>query len=166
MLAYYLTVFPKMKFMKPINLLLIILLACVFSSCCTKKACLNPEGVSIHFSGYDSSDVDTLYITGYKAGSNFSQVSTERFVDSVDYHASYLAYSEQPEGDQFYYYLHGDQEWELYIPATNQTYRFRYFEFRKEKCNTCFLARDLDNRLVSFNVNGEQVQGTAYTAVK
>ena len=152
--------------MKLINLLLIILLASTFSSCCTKKACLNPEGMSIHFSGYDSSDVDTLYITGYKAGSNFSQVSTERFVDSVDYHGSYLVYSEQPEGDQFYYYLHGDQEWELYIPATNQTYRFRYFEFRKEKCNTCFLARDLDNRLVSFNVNGEQVQGSAYRAVK
>ena len=152
--------------MKLINLLLIILLASTFSSCCTKKACLNPEGMSIHFSGYDSSDVDTLYITEYKAGSNFSQVSTERFVDSVDYHGSYLVYSEQPEGDQFYYYLHGDQEWELYIPATNQTYRFRYFEFRKEKCNTCFLARDLDNRLVSFNVNGEQVQGSAYTAVK
>lgn len=152
--------------MKLINLLLIILLASTFSSCCTKKACLNPEGMSIHFSGYDSSDVDTLYITGYKAGSNFSQVSTERFVDSVDYHGSYLVYSEQPEGDQFYYYLHGDQEWELYIPATNQTYRFRYFEFRKEKCNTCFLARDLDNRLVSFNVNGEQVQGSAYRVVK
>jgi len=152
--------------MKLINLLLITLFLGVFSSCCTKKECLNPEGVSIHFSGYDSSDVDTLYITGYKAGSNFSQVSTERFVDSVDYHGSYLAYTEQPEGDQFYYYLHGDQEWELYIPATGQTYRFRYFEFRKEKCNTCFLARDMDNRLVSFNVNGEQVQGAAYKAVK
>lgn len=152
--------------MKLINLLLIMTFALAFSSCCTKKQCLNPEGVSIHFSGYDSSDVDTLYITGYKTGSNFSQVSTERFVDSVDYHGSYLVYSEQPEGDQFYYYLHGDQEWELYIPATNQTYRFRYFEFRKEKCNTCFLARGLDNRLVSFNVNGEQVQGSAYTVVK
>ncbi len=152
--------------MKLINLLLIITFAIAFSSCCTKKDCLNSEGVSIHFSGYDSSDVDTLYITGYKAGSDFSQVSTERFVDSVNYHGSYLAYSEQPAGDQFYYYLRGDQEWELYIPATNQTYRFRYFEFRKEKCNTCFLARDMENRLVSFNVNGEQVQGAAYTAVK
>lgn len=146
----------------------VILLSLItLSSCCTKKKCLYPEHIYLSFSGYAKEDIDTIIVTGYSMQSNFGEVSVAEAIDSTDRYGGYLIVAEDDEDSTTRYYtLPTDNAWQVYIPATQQTFRFQYYLYEMKKCNTCFLAQDLHRSLKSFNVNGKQEGGFSYNIRK
>lgn len=143
--------------MKVVIAIVAMSLLAVLSGCCTKKYCYAVEGITVSFENYDNADLDTLLITGYKKNTNFGEVSVHEQLDSIN----------RDEDDSYaYYHLGLNNDWEVYIPATGQRFRFRYYEMKPYKCNSCFLRKDEYQSLGSFNVNGVQISGSTYNIAK
>lgn len=145
--------------MKHLLIIPLVLTLGLFSACvCTKKACLEQHNVSISFYGYDETDMDTVYTTGYAAGSGFTQIATAKEVNDL---------SDKRNSDSSFYFssfshnsLSDDQDWELYIPATNKTYRITGYTYSSYSCNNC--PFDKDDKVKS--LSGCAINGIAQSA--
>ncbi|GAA4465978.1 hypothetical protein GCM10023093_19200 [Nemorincola caseinilytica] len=116
--------------MKAVLALFVIVLT--LSACCTKKACVENDRITLQFYGFDTTELDTVYTTGYALGSGFTKVTREQRLDTtylgqVDSNRSYYPYYNEGLSDQY--------EWEVYVPAVNRTYRFTDYSYSTFSCN-------------------------------
>lgn len=131
---------------------LYLLLPILFiTSCCKKSDCAFPS-VTVLLHNYNAADVDTIYVTGFKQGSNFSQ----KEVDTINQGLYPTGDSVQP------LYLgiisQGLYDAEVYIPATKETFRFTDYSYRSYSCDNCFMEK----KQISTAVDGCKVNGTYY----
>ena len=134
------------------TLLPCLFIAIALSSCCVKKECDQVTSVSLYFYGFAPAEVDTIYITGYKPGSNFAQVTSMTRIDSASgtmNEDSTYNYRTRPYG------LYDDQDWELTIPAVNKSYRIENYSYTPL---TCGCPHDKVNNLTGCTVNGMQTK--------
>lgn len=136
--------------MKPSFALVLLSIIISFSACCTKVECVFPTGVSIVFHGYEDSELDSLYITGYEKNTNNTTIGREEYIDS----ARTNRYDE-PEENLKHYNLDADYDWVLRIGTDGETYRFHNYTFGEAKCNSCFIGSDKRPVISGFAVNGE-----------
>lgn len=158
-----------MKLIYSISLLFfsIAYVGCSRGKVCTLLACGFPEGGALTFSGYALSEVDTFYITGYQVNSNFTKVETEQYLDSPNSFPSGNHEENSEDANEQYYYIDASHDWELVIPATNETFRVSGYKYGIAECNKCASGRkDLHSYLKSFDLNGEQIGSAAYTITR
>lgn len=132
--------------MKALCSCLVIMLA--VSACCVKKECAEVNDVQLNFYSFTPSDLDTIYITGYEPGSDFTKVSREKRIDSARWYMnpdSTYNFPSKPYG------LYYEQDWELYIPALNRTYRFTDYVYTDI---TCGCPHDKARSLERCSMNG------------
>jgi hypothetical protein len=128
-----------------------IFIPCILlSACCGKKKCIEHDSVEVSFYGFNVTDVDTVYATGYVRGSNFTQIAKERTTDTVfDEDAQDSVYVLRPKDWQRYKDAY---DWEFYVPGTGQTYRVTDYSYSTYSCNC---ASDKVKTLSGCRVNGK-----------
>ncbi|GAA4467468.1 hypothetical protein GCM10023093_23460 [Nemorincola caseinilytica] len=147
----------------------------LISSCCKKESCLEVVGVPISFYGYRASEVDTIMITGYARGTGFAQVVREQQIDTVQ---------ASPDQDSVYVLklknsnaitvgalpgsgLTDAYDWQIYIPAVNQTIRISDYGYLTYRCGACGFDKGEDiHSLSTVNVNGASVKVDAVMIYK
>lgn len=132
----------------------------VLAGCCTTKKCAEIDYATIIFENYDIAEIDTLLVTGYDPGTDFSTITISQFVDST----TYRNISSSSDEELAYYNLDVNSDWDLYIPATGQHFHVRYFDMQKNNCNNCPFDKTMT--LSGFNVNDIHVGGTEYRVNK
>lgn len=132
--------------------LLLIIIVLISGSCCKKVACNNYNEVHLFFTGYDSTDLDTIYVQAFETGSDYKKTAGEKMIDNALYHSTYT-------NSNFSYTLAVDKDWELVIPATGQEIRVRYYQFETIRCTSgCGPLKDKYSALSGFNLNGRQIK--------
>lgn len=144
---------PSLRHLRLMKIVLLpAALLLLLSSCCShKKDCYRPTNVDISFSGFKIEEVDTIWVTGYKKGSGFSEITHPKVRDSV-YEAvtgdpSILIHDTYNSGR-----LTPDTDWELIIPGANATYRISDYSFEMKSCNCAF---DREKTLIGCRINGK-----------
>lgn len=113
------------------------------SSCCKKETCTTLSSLPLFFYGYSTSDLDTIYTTGYEIGSGFTQETRERKSDTfrvLDNGSAMLQVKDNISvtGNES---LSDSYEWKVYIPAVNQTILLSNYDYSSYNCNKCGLRR-------------------------
>ncbi len=133
----------------------------LIASCCTKKACDDLDAVLVQFAGFQSSDIDTIYTTGYILGSNFAQVARPEQMDTaVHYEDTLYRLASVTNGYYDGGYLSDKYDWVVYIPSVNKTVRINNYGYNTFKCNRCFPYSPPSNKtrsLSTCSVNGQTV---------
>jgi len=138
-----------------------------WASCCKKEACLEIAGVPITFYGYHAEDLDTIYTTGYEPGSNFSIVTRDTLMDTVQYSygsETVFALKSRNEGGTTAGSLPGSaldatHEWRIYIPATDQTIRIYKYGYHHYTCHSCGSSKGEEKKSLSTcYINGTLVK--------
>lgn len=141
----------------------IIIASLAFSSCCTKKACVEMAGVPLKFYGFTLAELDTIYTTGYAPGSYFAQVTRPEQIDSVqrDYDSPGVFhlnidgnYTLSPHAGGST--LSDEHEWKIFIPAVNKTILISNYGYRTYTCNKCAFSKNEKTRSLSTcTINGK-----------
>lgn len=112
--------------------------------------CIEHDDVEMSFYGFNVSEIDTVYATGYARGSNFTQITKERTTDTVAAEGNQDSlYVLRPKDWQRY---KDTYDWEFYIPGTGQTYRVSDYSYSAYSCNC---ASDKVKSLSGCKVNGK-----------
>ncbi len=131
----------------------LLLLATMFSAClCTKKYCVEFDSVFVSFYGFDPSEIDTIYSTGYARDGNFTQVTREKQRDTVGTNNLFVLDSAISFESKTNQRLQDTYDWELYIPATGKTYRISHYSYNTSSCNC---PQDKYTSLTGCRVNGK-----------
>jgi len=131
---------------------LILLIIGLFSlhSCCTKKYC--SEAIfAFELYNFNPQDVDTITISKYEKGSNFSILvdftTTSAYKSNgVDYYYAYLETVDK------------DHEYIVKIQGVAVTNTITEIKISKSKCNTCFPytpKREYYTKLSEYRLNGK-----------
>jgi len=151
--------------MKP-QTLLVVFTSLLLSGCCTKKFCSEESYVHISFHGFEPSDIDTIYCTGYEIGSALGKVGSPEERDTTWKlgHAEpkmvlVRDFKPYPSGGQKILSdgLPDTYEWKVYIPAVNRTLIINKYGYMTFKCNSCFPVSPRENKkrsLSTCEVNG------------
>jgi hypothetical protein len=124
-----------------------IFILAVLSSCCPRDTCIPPPGFTVRFHGFDLTDLDTIYTTGYAIGSDFSQITRNQQIDSVE--VSYGIDTTFNITGKTAYALYDDHEWKIYIPSLNRTLYISYYGYRTFSCNKCFLNKGEEGKALA-----------------
>lgn len=140
-----------------VKLLFLLFASALITSCCTQKDCEEETHVHVTFHGFNLSDVDTVYVTGYRMGSNFAEVIQPQFADTVipDGDKYLLANTSAATGMELG--LIDTAEWKVYIPSVNKTLLINNYGYSTFKCNACFPVSPPSNKIHSLStcsVNG------------
>lgn len=132
------------------TLLLFALLVAGLSSCCTKKKCLELSSVEIKLQGFNAAETDTIEVTGYAHGSNFTNKTRDKHI-TQGYYQPDNVYIIMDNGD----FLSDQYDWEVYIPAVKKTIRISGYGYNSYSCNNCPIDReDKIHTLSTCTVNG------------
>ncbi len=132
------------------TLLLLTLLVAGLSACCTKKKCAELSSVEIKLQGFTAAEVDTIEVTGYALGSNFTNKTRDKHIAS-GYYQPDAVYIVMDNGN----FLSDQYDWEVYIPAVNKTIRVSGYGYNSYSCNNCFLIKEDNIRTLSTcTING------------
>lgn len=147
--------------LKPLHTLFALPFAVIIgsSSCCPKVDCAVPTGFSIRFHGFSPADLDTIYTTGYAAGTGFSQITREEQLDTVEtnWGTDSIYYFRTKNGD----ILRDTHQWKLYIPAINRTLYLSDYSYRSYDCNKCAFRRSTPERALHTAIfNGQRQEVT------
>lgn len=146
----------------------LLLAAGLLAGCCTQKKCSEESYLSIAFDGFDLSDIDTIYTTGYAIGSGFTTETSPTQIDSVvtipNPGTGYAFARRSAPGASIHTSaitvqssLPDTHEWKLVIPALNRTILINNYGYATYKCNRCFPVSTRDNKIRSLStcsVNG------------
>lgn len=120
-------------------------------SCCPKADCAFPV-FTAQLKGYTADDVDTMYVTGYAPGSNFTQVVMPRNLQQPHklYDSSYS------------FSLDGGYDMLVEIPSTNDTFKAYNFTYRESACGKCIWKKTKTYRVMDgCTINGTYYRGEA-----
>lgn len=139
------------------NLLFLSCFVLFISACCRKTDCAIP-GMNVLLHNYSASDLDTIYVTGYTIGTNF----TDKQVDTVQQALyPYANDSVQPLYVSMIY--QGSHDVEVYIPATQDRLRFSDYTFRSYSCDDCFMRKkQINTAMDGLKINGTYYKETAH----
>ncbi len=147
------------------QIILVAFAASLLSGCCTKKYCSEESSLHISFHGFEPSEIDTIYCTGYEPGSNLGKIGSPEETDTtakqgqsepkmvlVRRNNKYIPF-ETSSGEG----LPDTYEWKVYIPSVNRTLIIDNYGYKTYKCNRCFPASPPENKkrsLSTCSVNG------------
>lgn len=127
-----------------------LLMSIPFAACiCTKVYCVEFDYVHVTFYGFEPSEIDTIYSTGYAPGSNFATITREKEIDTGNLSSIDSVYYFESKSNER---LKGTHDWEIYIPSTGQTYRITDYSYTTEACNC---PSDKYTSLTGCRVNGK-----------
>jgi hypothetical protein len=134
------------------------ILSLLVSGCCSKvKKCPEAHVIRVYFNGFMDSDLDTVIVTGYTSGTDFSKVWRAAKTENLQYthvgNGSYLFASDDANT------FTDGQDWEVYVPATGSKYRIYGYTIEKLKCNTCAVLTH-STTVTGFYLNGTYISGT------
>lgn len=116
-----------------------------FSSCCKKIACVEMNGLSIQFIGFSPSEIDTIYTTGFRLNTTFTDTAETAKIDTVKLSdgTTYLLHDFTSGGYTAYgSSLTDNYEWRLYIPSINRTIHIFNYGYNTYRCsNGCGFKR-------------------------
>lgn len=130
-------------------LFFIFVAAFAISSCCKKTACVEIHSIPVTFYGFTAAEVDTIYTTGYIAGSGFTNISraeekdTARHMYNLPDGTFSLELREPHLSSQFGHdaSLYDAHEWKIYIPSVNKTIFIHNYGYNSYRCNGCGFRR-------------------------
>lgn len=139
-----------------LHFITIIMLSSLLAGCCTRSFCDSDETFYIQFKNFTLPELDSVIITTYEQGSGFT-VEKNRFSQHMiaDFEYDPGVYTFWQNSNE----LGFNNDWEIYIPATNSQYRFTNFSLETKKCTKCFFANGKAERyevLNSYNINDER----------
>ncbi|MBX2906099.1 MAG: hypothetical protein KF744_08680 [Taibaiella sp.] len=148
-----------------LKLVSICLLAIFLSGCCTQKYCYEYSDLQIYFYGFEPSEIDTIYTTGYEIGSSFTKVAAAVQIDSTRFEGGKYtlvrfqsgSVSTTGESTNYSFGLPDRYEWQIYIPSISRTFLINKYGYTDFKCNWCFPASPSENKKHSLStcaVNG------------
>ena len=120
------------------------------NSCCTKKYC-EDNMYGITFYNFDSTDVDTIIISKYSSGSNFSN-----FIDSNIY-SGYKSILDTTYS-VFLGTLNVEYDYLIKFPGISENYKITDFKLTRYPCNSCFPYTPKDeyhSSISEFKINGK-----------
>lgn len=133
------------------SLLAFVLVLTIFSSCCTKKGCVDVMGFGrLDFTGFQEADLDTIKIITCSPGSIFSvQIDSAEYINEVE-----------PDDDKFRLYtgkeLLFDKDYVIKIGS--MMYTLGNFKTEIKVCNSCFGVPDEYSVLFSgYTLNSNEV---------
>lgn len=134
-----------------IKLFLYCFAALVFlSGCCDRTKC-GPESNAAAFYGFTAADMDSAIISIYTKNSGFSG-SIDSFGLNPFFEASDSSYVIWFSGTNTIN-SPADVDVQIYLPASNLTYRIHNTQYKSELCYKCGTKKSYENRLVSYKVN-------------
>lgn len=134
----------------------------ISTGCCSKRGCGYGHRIEVDFEHCIPADVDTLYITGYKPGTNFSDTLIARFMDSAINYQGTPAATPADDGTYFHYFMDAHLDWELQVASTGEIYRFSNVHFKYETCDACLLGSAKGLAITGFVVNDSTISGMQY----
>lgn len=166
--------FYTLKNMKLKKYLIILTVCVAASSCCKKESCLEVVGVPLTFYGYNPADLDTLYITGYEKGTGFGKIGRDVQRDTVQagfeagtYMLKLKDNTGISPGALPGSALPDDYDWQIYIPAVNQTIKVSDYGYHNYTCESCGRGKGREiQSLSSCTINGAIVQVDAARVYK
>lgn len=127
----------------------------LFSSCChaERDVCVDKSAPDISFTGFTTEELDTIIMTGYQPGSNFTVVTKAEIIDTT-------VTTRPPYPDTHETSLMPEEgyEWKIVIPAANRTYRLTEFVYNTQTCKNCVTRTKLKT-LQSYKINGQSHTG-------
>lgn len=126
------------------GLALLLMVAGCFVSCrrqCT-YVCDEPY-FGVTYKGFTEADIDTVIVKRYASSGRFDELISETTMYDIFYHGLGRY---DPASD-----------WEFYIPATQETYRFSEIirEGRTTMKGECKTTRGCSNYIFSYKINGK-----------
>ncbi len=105
----------------------------LLGGCCKKVECPETNEVYVRFYNYTRSQLDTIITTGYKPGTNFSEVAVAATIDGVQDTANADgAFVYKPINGR---YPNDEYDWQLYLPEVGKTYKITGYSYTSFSCS-------------------------------
>jgi|GEM_PF-4436983 len=143
---------------------ILILFAVTISGCCKHYICNYPSSLLVAFHNYEPGELDSVYLTRYYP--NRDEPYGPEYGDTTSpYHGIIAGYQMEDE-EARYYFLTTYDDWQLRIPATNETYKIHSYSFAMVDCNSTFTCPNEQKVLAGFQVNDKKYEGTVLNIYK
>ena len=135
--------------MKKLIVILIVLMPFYLSSCCTKAGCDLYFPNRIAFSGFDSTDLDSVTVLSYTTTSPvklMDSITTKVLTKNAN---NQFELSLKSRPNEYYY--------RVLLHSLGREYKFDNYVFGEgQQCNNCFPQRDMyQQELKSYQLNGD-----------